>query len=153
MIALNGCVIPDASSDAKLGRRHKIRPFQVLLNCSKRVAIQEPSYRVSIAVSTMRIKLTTSIASLNVDLCKITDSSNLHVVFRLNKMSAGDGSIRDQPSTMARFRAPCDLFSLCFADHPLGHSWGPQTKVIDTVEVARLAQGVLGIFGTANIVT
>ena len=84
----------------------------------------------------MGIQFPSFVTLRNIDLCKITDASNLNIVWRLDEVCTLDSPIRDQAGAIPVLNAPCDFDPLSVPNNRartrLG--WGEETKVIDRVD-------------------
>ena len=68
----------------------------------------------------MWVQLTPFISSRNVDECQIANTSSLNIVRGLDEVCAGDGTIGNEVSAIARLNAPGDLDTLCIAYEGFG---------------------------------
>jgi len=81
--------IVSAGSEAKLGSRHEISPFMVLLIGSAiRVSENEASLRVSSGIVTVRVEFSSRVASRDTNLGKVSNASDLDIVGCLDEMGA-----------------------------------------------------------------
>lgn len=60
------------------------------------VGEQQTSNWVSISVSSMRVELSTSITSWDVDLCEVTNSGELDEGVGLDELSGGEGTLESE---------------------------------------------------------
>lgn len=74
------------------------------------------TYRVSIAISTVRIEFSSFVSSSDVHSGKVTSSSHLDIVRCLEPVGAVDRALRDRARAMSLSCAPCDFHSLAISD-------------------------------------
>jgi len=98
----------------------------------------------------VRVKFTTLIPLLNINLSEITNPSNLYIILRPNEMNALQSPIRYNTCTSPALRAPSHLILLRIAYSAYG-GWGPETEVVCVVHPDCLAHGGLRGFGTAGV--
>jgi len=139
-----------ASAHAKLVCADEAGPFCVLVVGSEGIAEDESTYGVTVAVSAVRIKFTTLVTLLNIDLSQVTDTSDLNVVLGTNKVDALESAIRDETCASAALGAPSDFLPLGIADIANGGR-RPQAEIIGVVHPHGLAHRGLGRLGTAVV--
>jgi len=66
----------------------------------------------TIAICTVRVQFSSGITSGNVYLGQIADTSDLDEIRSLDKMSAANRPVRNQPSAIAALETPCDFDTL-----------------------------------------
>jgi hypothetical protein len=59
----------------------------------------------------MRVQLSSCVSSWDVKFCQVPNTSYLDIVWRLHKVSALDGTIRNQTSAIARLRIDRSIVS------------------------------------------
>lgn len=98
----------------------------------------------------MGIELSSVITLGDVDLGKVTDTSNLNIVLGLDEMHALERSVRDDASSTARLGAPRNRLTLGVSDstHVRG---SPEAEVVNVVDPDGLAHGRLGRSSTALV--
>jgi len=102
-----------ANADAILLNTHEVGPFVDLLAETMSTIIpdigeDEATMRISHTISTVRVKLASSIASSDIDLLKVSCASDLDVVRGLNPMHGIEGAIGEQALAAARMTAISD---------------------------------------------
>lgn len=136
-----------ASSNAKFGGRHEVRPLMQLLQLAIVEYTREDQATDGIAVSscTVRVKLATGITGGDVDGGEVANAGYLDVIRRLNKMSTLDGPRRNETGSVSRLDTPRDYDFLNVANERAwtGVRWPPDTKVFYGVYVDILTSGVL----------
>jgi len=138
VLAVLSSVGTGARTEAELIGGHKVGPFVVLEVLAKGIAIHKATNRVTVAVSTVRVKLASLVILGDVDLGKVTDASNLDIVLGLDEMDALKGTLGHDTSTTARLGAPCDLLALSITNGTNARG-SPEAKVINVVEPGSLA--------------
>lgn len=99
-----------ANADAVVLDTHEVGPFVNLLAETMGTVIpdvgeDEATMRISHTISTMRVKLASSIASRDIDLLKVSSTSDLDVVGGLNEMRRIEGAIGEQALAAVGMRA------------------------------------------------
>jgi len=103
-----------------------------LLVAAKDIAKDEATDGISISVCTVIVELASIITSGNVDLGKVTLSSNLNVVGSLHKVYARKCASWDNTATVGLMRAIGNLLSFRVTNGIL-RGWTPDAKVVETV--------------------
>lgn len=90
----------------------------------------------TVAVSTMRVQLSASVALGNIELGQVADTSDLNVIRGLYEVRALDGSIRNEAGAVTALETPRDFDALGLTNRGLRTGLGrsEQTKVIDRVD-------------------
>jgi len=102
-----------ANADTVLLDTHEVGPFVDLLaetmsTVNPDVGEDEATMRIPLAISTVRVKLSSSIASRDIDLLEVSGASDLDVVRGLNPMRRVEGAIREQALATAGMTAISD---------------------------------------------
>ena len=105
------CVVRarDAGTEAELVGRDKVLPLAKTLEAASELAGEnEGTTGVAVAGSTVGVELSTLVASLDVDLGQVTGTSDLKVRRSLEEVGTLDGTVGDEPGTVAALQAPRD---------------------------------------------
>lgn len=129
------------SAETEFSVRDKVRPFMKLLKVPKGVGEDQSTDWVTIPIRTVRIQLASCITFGNVDFSEISNTSDLNEIWRLDKVSARDCTIWNQSCAIARLDTPGYLDALRVSDNRVrtGIRWGPNTPIIDVIDVSILA--------------
>ena len=123
----------------------------VVLNLSTESVTEDKSTDgVTIAIGTVRVKLSSFITSLDVDLCEVTHAGYLNVVLGANEVNTLEGAIGDHTGTTAALGTPSDLVPLRVADCA-DRGGCPETEIIRVVHPHCLAHGRLRGCSTAVV--
>jgi len=144
-------IAANASTEAELFVRNEARPFVVLQIRRERVAKDKTADRVAIAISSVGVKLSSSIALLNVDFGEVAHASHLHVIGSLDEVHAFKSSRGESPSAPTGFGTPCHFNTFGVSDGLTRCGWAPKAEVINTVEPGSLALRRLRRRGTTSI--
>ena len=87
------------------------------------------THRTTHEVSTVGVKLSSTIVSLDVDLSLIDETDDLDVVGGLGELDTGEGTTRDEASAVALLGAPSDDLTLSVGDGRVGGGRSPETEV------------------------
>jgi len=150
VVALPSSVLPDTRTEAKFGIRDERSPFVVLEVIPERVSKHQSTNGVTVTIRTMRIEFTTRIALGDVNLRKVSLTSDLNVIRRLDEMHALQRPIRDRPRSPTRFSAPRDFLPFGIADRTNTRR-SPETEIINVVDPRRLTIRTLTRGSTAVI--
>ncbi len=101
-----------AGTEAEFRIRHKVRPLVVLDAAPERIAIHKTANRVAVAISAMRVELSSVVAPRDVDLRQVANTGDLDIVRRLHEVHTCQRAVRDGTRAAARLRAPSDLFDV-----------------------------------------
>lgn len=93
------------------------------------VGEDETSERVTTLVSTMGVHLSSTVILLEVDLRLVKEANNLNVVRGLHELDTGNGTRRNETSTVAGLGAVSDGLSFDAADDTVGLRRTPDTPV------------------------
>ena len=118
--------------------------------------------RTTHEVSTVGVKLSSTIVSLDVDLSLIDETDDLDVVGGLGELDTGEGTSRDEAGAVTLLRAPGDLLTLGVTDGGVGVRGCPKTEVVEVVDHGGLTHGlralgrgvaaVVALLGSTNAV-
>lgn len=140
-----------ASPETIVGGTNLHHPFVTLFVFARtrvRIGIDEPTNRVTIASSTMRIELSSLVACFNVDLGEISCTSDLNISTRLDKVNRAEGTCRNKSSSMI-LRTPSYFVLLTVCNGGIGIGWSPKTKVLGRIDDYRLThRSVIVALGT-----
>lgn len=137
-----------ACADAEFGRGHKVGPFVVLLHFTKAASENQASMRVTQAISTMRIELSSFIPLRNIHLGKVAPASNLNIIRSLDEVRTLDRPIWNKPSAIAGLGTPRHDNLLDLSDGrilAIRVRRSPETEVFYRVDVEVLAQRCLAV--------
>ena len=84
---------------------------------------------VTYTVLSSRVKLSSSIAILDVDLSLVNKTGYHRVVRGVKDLETLEGAIEHDTGAMALFGAPSDLLALSVGDGRVGGGRSPQTKI------------------------
>ena len=107
-------------------------PLVVLKVSTEGVTEDESTNGVTVAIGTVGVKLSSFIASLDVDLGEVAYTSYLNVVFGANEVNTLKGAVGDHTGTTAALSAPSDLVSLRVADSA-DRGGCPETEIVRVV--------------------
>lgn len=138
VLAVARCVRACARAEAELVVADEARPLVVLECGAERVAVNETTNWVTVAVRAMRVELASLIAVRDVQAREVTHARHLNVVWRLNEVHAMECAIRNCARAPAALCAPGDLLPLRVPDSALARRC-PQAEIINIVDPRRLA--------------
>lgn len=81
------------------------------------------------SVLASRVELASVIAILNVQQGLVNEASDLDITWALDELNALQSSIRNETSSMALLRTPCDFNALAVADASVGCRRSEKAKV------------------------
>lgn len=129
------------STNAELVVRDELSPLFELESLSTDVGEKKTSDRVTVSISSVRVELSSIVASRDVHLGEFTGTSNLNVLLSPGEVNSGEGSFGNQTSSVSSFGAPSDFVTFGISDSSLGRRT-PETEVVYTVDPSGLAVGV-----------
>lgn len=121
VLTISGSVCSGTSAETELGGGHERGPFVILQGLAKSIPINQSSNRVSIPIRTMRIEFTSRITSRNVHTGELAYTSNLDIVWCLDKVDAFETAVGDGTSTATRSSAVGNFNTFSVAD--TSHVW------------------------------
>jgi len=151
VVAELGSITTDAGTNAELRVGDELGPLVVLHTRAEGVSVNETTSRITAAVSTTVIELTSSIALLDVQLGEIANTSDLNVARSLDEVNTLECAVGDGTSTTAGLGAPSDSLVLRVADGAVGVRRCPEAEVLGRVHPCGLAVGSLAGGGSAGV--
>jgi len=131
-----------ANLDAELTASDELRPVAALdgLVVRRRKAVREneAAKRVTVQISTMRVKLTARVGRIEVDASLVQEAGDLNVRTRLQELHSGESASRHDPSSVPRLAAVSHHSGLDVPNETVWDRRTPETKVGDTVDEHRL---------------
>jgi len=88
----------------------------VLLKSAKVVAEHQPTRRVSVTISAMRVEFSPVVVSRNPDPREIADAGDLDILWGLNEMNSLKCSIRNEPGPVSWPSAPGNDFFFSYTN-------------------------------------
>jgi len=150
MLAVFPGVRTSAGTHAELGSAYEVGPLVVLNLSTEGVTEDKSTDGVTVAIGTVRVKLSSFITSLDVDLGEVTYAGYLNVVLGTNEVNTLEGAIGDHTSTTAALGTPSDFVPLRVADCA-DRGGCPETEIIRVVHPHCLAHGRLRGCSTAVV--
>jgi len=141
-----------ASAHAEFCITDEAGPFCVLAVRPEGVAEDKASNRVAIAVRTVRIQFTALIAFLDIDLCEITDASDLDVVLGTDKVNAFESAIGDDTGASTALGAPSNFVTLSITNSADAGRC-PQAEIVCVIHPHGLTHRALRRLGAASVGT
>lgn len=133
-----------AGTEAELAVANEVLPLVDLLELSCVCAgVDETTDGVSTARGSVRVKLSSVIAPLDVELREVSDTGDLDELVRLEEVGTLDGTVGNETCAVARLETPRDYDSLCVTDSGTWVGGTQETEVLDGVNVDVLALGRL----------
>jgi len=130
VVAVYGSITSYAGAEAEFVVGDKTRPLVVLRASPKSVSVHQPTNWISTTIGAPVVQLSAFVASLDVHLGEVTDTSHLNIILRPDKVNTLQGAIRNRTSTTPRFRAPRDNFSFSVADSAVWVGRSPQAEIL-----------------------
>lgn len=96
---------------------------------AERVRVDETTEGVTTEISTVGVKLSSTIARLDVDLRLVDEADDLDVARGLGELHAGKGASGDQARAVTLLGAPSDLLTLRVTNGGVGLHGRPQAEV------------------------
>lgn len=144
-----------ASAEAELIICHKIRPLVNFLQRAECAREHKTADRIAVTICAVRVKLATTVAGRNVDVCKIADACDLNVVWSDDDVRTSDGTVWDQSCSVPALHAPC-YFDLLGVPDDRVRAWlrrSPDTPILNSVDISILALRRLTVARGAVVVT
>lgn len=91
----------------------------------------------------MRVKLSSRIPVLNVDLGLVNKTDDLNVVRSSHELDAFEGASWDETGAVSGFGAMSDFLAFGIGNERIGFGRGPEAEIIEAVQEAGLAERVL----------
>jgi len=152
VVAVPSSILTDTRTEAEFGIGDERGPFVVLEVVSKRVSKYQSTNGVTVTVGTVGIEFTTRITLGDVNFGKVTHTSHLDIIGRLDEMDTLQGSIRNRPGSPTRFSAPSYFLALSVPDGTDTRR-SPKTEIVDIIDPRGLAIRTLTRSGTTVVRT
>jgi hypothetical protein len=153
MVAIHGRIRPDASTNTEFVVGDELGPLVELLFVAKDVTENQSSDRITVSlrkyvdnkchiagvngqkayISTMVVELSTFVSRRNVDLGKVSYTSNLDIIRCFDPMDTSKGSGRDDARPVIAMSAITDLLSFGITNK-IYDRWSPYAEIIYRVE-------------------
>lgn len=93
-------------------------------------------------ILTVRVKLSSVIVSLDVDLGLVDETSDLDIIWGLDVLNTLEGAVGDDTSTATSLSTPSNLLTLSVRDSRVGLGRCPETEVCGRSQSRRVNKGI-----------
>jgi hypothetical protein len=150
VLAVPGSIGTSAGTNTEFFVAHEGGPLMILKIVAKGATIEKCTDWVAIVIGTMRIVLSSTISSRNINLCEIALAGDLNVVRCLDEMDTLKCTIWNEASATATLSAISNATLFTVSNSCLLRR-SPKAEVLDGVDPCSLAFGRLAVARSAAV--